>query len=54
MSCLPIRLLAVQVREMPLVDFRDKYSGNINAVLTEDIDARIAASKVHFWPTTSA
>ena len=47
-------LLVVQVREMPLVDFRDKYSGNINAVLTEDIDARIAASKVRFWPTTPA
>ena len=39
---------------MPLVQFRDKYSGNINAVLTEDIDARIAASKVRCWATTSS
>ncbi|KAK9843481.1 hypothetical protein WJX81_004874 [Elliptochloris bilobata] len=37
--------LPKQVREMPLVQFRDKYSSSIKAVLTEDIDTRIAASK---------
>jgi len=33
------------VRKMPLVEFRSKYGGDVNAVLMEDIDARIAASK---------
>ena len=39
---------------MPLVEFRDKYCSNVNAVLTEDIDARIAASKVRIDLFTSA
>lgn len=37
--------LAPQVRKMPLVEFRSKYGSDVNAVLTQDIDARIAASK---------
>ena len=37
--------LAPQVRKMPLVEFRSKYGGDVNAVLMQDIDARIAASK---------
>ena len=38
--------LCVQVREVPLGEFRTRFSGDVNAVLMDSINQRLLAARV--------
>ena len=41
-----VEMLCVQVREVPLGEFRTKFSGDVNAVLMDSINQRLLAARV--------
>ena len=44
------KMLCVQVREVPLGEFRTKFSGDVNAVLMDSINQRLLAARVSLIP----
>ena len=43
----------LQVREMPLKEFKEKYGGNVASVLLGDVNSRLAESIAAAAPATS-
>ena len=48
--CFLIRACYAQVRDVPLGEFRSKYSGDVNAMLMDSINQRLQATKVTIHP----